>query len=816
MVINHEESPGGARPSQPPVIFNPDFFVEKLRHENPDIFLELVLSNITRLIDLPGTEFAQLLGEEGPKIPTGGNGGFLSLFQLPQTQRSTSSSSTSAKICTWRVCFGCRGNSVRQQTLKELLNSGVDVDLESGDFHPNDVATLLKTFLGELPEPLLTQRHFHAHLKIADLTLFDELGNKTALPNKERQIEALQLLFLLLPQANRSLLKLLLDLLYHTARQQDKNKMSAFNLALMFAPHVVWPRNMTACDLKDNLKKLNSSMAFLIKHSQKLFRAPVYLLCRPRMIWSCLQPADLLLSGPRWPLKRSAPPQEQCQSPAQQYTEEALKDLFRHVNHSMPDSAKKKKLVRQLVKQTASGTPTNDRLQVPTHCQQRNTHVPRSFGGLIKRKARGEQPTAERRLRQISPDVDSKSGRKAGKENVILQGVNSPLNGPHVGEGRADSQEPGLCFQGQSSEGFQGDLAVKTNTSSSLSQTGLEQKLRGQAVKCPGCCSRALPVANLFSITCVERPVKLPRHCESAGRRQRVRREETRRVRREETASPQGGDTASPQGGDTASPQEETASRQGGDRVAASNNHSCEEGGERMWAREIDRNKEKGEEREKRAAVTGGGCSHRIDPLWHQVAAELDLTCSQLFKPFPHRTLSPLCPLLEVCVLQLLVLTPWREAEYSRGFCRQVSDLQCAAGLPGSRDAAGSGGCGAMMVWASWCWWQDGGPWRPARPLQLPGEHGGLPRPGDPLHTQKHPQRHREAGVPAETHYPSSSLGYCSVEDVFPSEADSFMIREEGSGSLVKEKWPGENSEPANPPARLSFCISLRWYQFLR
>lgn len=76
------------------------------------------------------------------------------------------------------------------------------------------------------------------------MTLFDEHGNKTAIPNKERQVEALQLLFLLLPQANRSLLKLLLDLLYHTARQQDQNKMSSFNLALMFAPHVLWPRHV--------------------------------------------------------------------------------------------------------------------------------------------------------------------------------------------------------------------------------------------------------------------------------------------------------------------------------------------------------------------------------------------------------------------------------------------------------------------------------------------------------------------------------------------------------------------------------------------
>lgn len=79
---------------------------------------------------------------------------------------------------------------------------------------------------------------------VPDMTLFDEHGNKTAIPNKERQVEALQLLFLLLPQANRSLLKLLLDLLYHTAKQQDKNKMSAFNLALMFAPHVLWPRHV--------------------------------------------------------------------------------------------------------------------------------------------------------------------------------------------------------------------------------------------------------------------------------------------------------------------------------------------------------------------------------------------------------------------------------------------------------------------------------------------------------------------------------------------------------------------------------------------
>ncbi|XP_041427189.1 rho GTPase-activating protein 19-like, partial [Xenopus laevis] len=62
--------------------------------------------------------------------------------------------------------FRIPGDSHRQQIIKDLLNSGMDIDVESGEFHPNDVATLLKMYLSELPEPLLTHRHYNAHLKI--------------------------------------------------------------------------------------------------------------------------------------------------------------------------------------------------------------------------------------------------------------------------------------------------------------------------------------------------------------------------------------------------------------------------------------------------------------------------------------------------------------------------------------------------------------------------------------------------------------------------------------------------------------------------
>lgn len=52
-----------------PIIINPDFFVERLKHEHPQIYTDLVLGNITRLIDLPGDEFAQFTGDSDPKIP---------------------------------------------------------------------------------------------------------------------------------------------------------------------------------------------------------------------------------------------------------------------------------------------------------------------------------------------------------------------------------------------------------------------------------------------------------------------------------------------------------------------------------------------------------------------------------------------------------------------------------------------------------------------------------------------------------------------------------------------------------------------------
>uniref|UniRef100_A0A3Q2Q723 Rho GTPase-activating protein 19 n=1 Tax=Fundulus heteroclitus TaxID=8078 RepID=A0A3Q2Q723_FUNHE len=406
-----------------PVIFNPDFFVERLKHEHPQTFQELVLSNITRLIDLPGDEFAQLTGESEPKVPS--SSGFLRsfnfrkrkdkgvIFGAPLTEEGIAQIYQLIEYLSKNLhvegLFRVPGHSLRQAALREMLDTAAEIDLETGDFHPNDVATLLKAYLGELPEPLLTHRHYHAHLKIGELTRFDEEGNKTKVPDKERQIEAFQLLFMLLPPTNRSLLKLLLDLLYHTARSQHTNKMSAINLATMFAPHIIWPKNVTASDLQGNIEKLNNGVAFLIRHSQKLFKAPVYIKEYARFFYTgskTLQSNDDLnlssacsvtaVTAPSpSPSMRSIPGETSSTNTSrpsdnQSYTESCLKELYKQVS-SMPDSAKKKKLIRQFAKQPDGTSSAETRTPfIRRHWRSR------SAGRVIKRKGLGGQTPSEK------------------------------------------------------------------------------------------------------------------------------------------------------------------------------------------------------------------------------------------------------------------------------------------------------------------------------------------------------------------------------------------------------------------------------------
>ncbi|NXI51723.1 RHG18 protein, partial [Chloroceryle aenea] len=90
----------------------------------------------------------------------------------------------------------------------------------------HDAASLLKLFIRELPQPLLTVEYLKA---------FQDVQN---LPTQKLQVQALMLLVLLLPEANRDTLKVLLEFLQRVIDHQDKNKMTLKNVAMVMAPNL--------------------------------------------------------------------------------------------------------------------------------------------------------------------------------------------------------------------------------------------------------------------------------------------------------------------------------------------------------------------------------------------------------------------------------------------------------------------------------------------------------------------------------------------------------------------------------------------------
>uniref|UniRef100_A0A3Q2P999 Rho-GAP domain-containing protein n=1 Tax=Fundulus heteroclitus TaxID=8078 RepID=A0A3Q2P999_FUNHE len=90
------------------------------------------------------------------------------------------------------------------------------------EVRPVDAAGLLKLFIRELPTPLLT----HTHL------------STFCVSSEVHQVQALQLLLLLLPEAHRNTLKALLVFLRKVVSHEDHNRMTLWNVSMVMAPNL--------------------------------------------------------------------------------------------------------------------------------------------------------------------------------------------------------------------------------------------------------------------------------------------------------------------------------------------------------------------------------------------------------------------------------------------------------------------------------------------------------------------------------------------------------------------------------------------------
>ncbi|KAI1882195.1 hypothetical protein AGOR_G00248190 [Albula goreensis] len=139
--------------------------------------------------------------------------------------------------------------------IQKLYNLGKPVDFEQyGDIHIP--AVILKTFLRELPVPLLT---FPLYERVRDIVNVESSLRVTTVK------EAIETI----PEHNYIVLKYLVCFLHMVSRESIINKMSPSNLACVFAVNLVWPSHgsvsLTA------LTPLNIFTEILIEHYPTVF-----------------------------------------------------------------------------------------------------------------------------------------------------------------------------------------------------------------------------------------------------------------------------------------------------------------------------------------------------------------------------------------------------------------------------------------------------------------------------------------------------------------------------------------------------------------
>lgn len=149
--------------------------------------------------------------------------------------------------------FRLSGNFSRIQNVQERFNSGErlkEMNLTSGDCH--NVASLLKQFLRNLSEPLLTFDLYDAWKSLGGWTESSEISCNISrfLVNK-------------LPSVNKLILKELMKFLYSRLNDSEITRMNACNYGTVIGPNLLWHR-------KEDRQTRNSSTLALSLQSTTL------------------------------------------------------------------------------------------------------------------------------------------------------------------------------------------------------------------------------------------------------------------------------------------------------------------------------------------------------------------------------------------------------------------------------------------------------------------------------------------------------------------------------------------------------------------
>mmetsp|Transcript_30860 Transcript_30860/g.80744 ORF Transcript_30860/g.80744 Transcript_30860/m.80744 type:complete len:632 (+) Transcript_30860:241-2136(+) len=156
---------------------------------------------------------------------------------------------------------------------KRCEESGGTLDFEGSRAH--DVAALLKQFLRETPEPLLTSQYIETFYTTEQLR------------DPSERLRARKLLAMLLPPVHRACLELLLNFLCDVAANDAKNRMGIANLAVVFAPSLFFIRGTKGQKILkevDTQVHTASTLRGLLENASVLWHVPKEILKQLRQL----------------------------------------------------------------------------------------------------------------------------------------------------------------------------------------------------------------------------------------------------------------------------------------------------------------------------------------------------------------------------------------------------------------------------------------------------------------------------------------------------------------------------------------------------
>ncbi|XP_051640997.1 SH3 domain-binding protein 1 [Manacus candei] len=149
--------------------------------------------------------------------------------------------------------------------LKSSLASGSNA-LEEFYSDPHAVAGALKSYLRELPQPLMT------------FELYDEWVKVASLKDVDSRVQSLRDTCSRLPQESYNNLRYLIKFLAKLAEHQEVNKMTPSNIAIVLGPNLLWSQQSTGDPMQLDLASVSSIQGVveaLIQNVDTLFPGEV-------------------------------------------------------------------------------------------------------------------------------------------------------------------------------------------------------------------------------------------------------------------------------------------------------------------------------------------------------------------------------------------------------------------------------------------------------------------------------------------------------------------------------------------------------------